>query len=152
MNTSGCSGECSCEIHGVEVNFLAGGIPMISLDIASVFHEHVLSMLQAAVGSGQKAESLYEYCEDEHIAAHYHRQGIRDCDIMLAQMKKKSLKDMKAVGLSGKRSVVFGLVLRLALEKDDDLHDLRGFLDTYSLKGKFSELLKCCRRVLTKAP
>lgn len=134
---------------GVELNFVCGGVPVLTLDKSSVFHENASWMLQSALSSSGKADSLYQYCEDEDIQWECRRLGLRDEDLSLVRLRQQGLSHVKAVGTTGKRSVMLAVVVALALEDGDALDGLWKELKDYKLDGHFVDLLRSGRQTLS---
>jgi len=135
---SGGDGESK---HGVEVVFVCDTVPVLTLDTASLFHEHVAAMLQAALSSGAKADSLYGYFSDRDIDGACRRIGLRPDDIMVARVKKEDFSHVKAVGTTGKRSVVLAIVVGLALDQGI-VAELMEMLRSYNIDRRFEELME----------
>jgi len=136
-------------LHGVEIQFVCGRIPVLTLDTASLFHEHVSEMLQSALSSGDKADSLYAYCEDRDIRLDCRRTGFRDDDLMAARLKQEGFQWVRAVGTTGKRSLMLALVVALAIEKEDLLDELWALLRSYHIHTHFAEVLHCSKEALS---
>lgn len=106
-------------VRGVELNIICGGIPVITLDKACVFHENVSWMLQSALNASGKADSLYEYCDDEKVIAEGKKLGLSEDELSIVRLKAKELRHVKAVGTTGKRSVMLAVVVELRSYKLD---------------------------------
>jgi len=124
--------------HGVAIEIVCGCVPVLELDTASVFHENVSMMLQSALSSGGKVESLFEYCEDRDILDECRRIGHRKVDVLVAKLKRGKV---RAVGTTGKRSIVLALVVGLLLGKGD-FHEFWEMLKIYELSSKFMDVLR----------
>jgi len=122
---------------------------VLTLDKTSVFHENVSWMLQSALSSSGKADSLYEYCDDDDIVAECRRLGLREEDLSLVRLKQSNLKHVKAVGTTGKRSVMLAVVVALALEDGDALGELWKELRDYKLDKPFVDLLHSGRETVS---
>lgn len=130
-------------IKGVELNIICGGVPVITLEKSCVFHENVSWMLQQAMNADGKADSLFEYIEDERIVAEGRRLGLTEDEMSIVRLKSKSLRHVKAVGTTGKRSVMLAVVVALALEDPDNTMDgLWKELRAYKLGKAFVKLLE----------
>mmetsp|Transcript_111815 Transcript_111815/g.311149 ORF Transcript_111815/g.311149 Transcript_111815/m.311149 type:complete len:689 (-) Transcript_111815:340-2406(-) len=144
------TGNGDSGVHGVDLHFVCGCVPVLTLDTASVFHEHVSMMLQSALSSTGKADALYDYNEDEDILVECRRYGYRDDDLMLAHLKRHDLRKVRAVGTTGKRSVMLALVVGLSLKKGDTLHELWELLRSYGLYAAFAEVLNLGKEAMAK--
>lgn len=133
--------ESDFAVNGVEIRFVCGGIPVLTLDKSSVFNDNVSWMLQTALSSTAKADSLYVVCDDKGISAECRQLGLRDDDLTIASLKN-GLRHVKAVGTTGKRSVMMAVVVALALEKGDELGELWKELRAYKLDAPFVEVLQ----------
>jgi len=138
---SGGDGGGTSTKHGVEVVFVCDTIPVLTLDTASLFNEHVAAMLQAALSSGAKADSLYGYFADRDVDAACRRIGLRPDDVMVARVKQEDFSHVKAVGTTGKRSVVLALVVGLALDQGI-VAELMEMLRSYNIDRRFEELME----------
>eukprot|EP00747_Dinoflagellata_sp_TGD_P197320 gnl/TRDRNA2_/TRDRNA2_68549_c0_seq1.p1 gnl/TRDRNA2_/TRDRNA2_68549_c0~~gnl/TRDRNA2_/TRDRNA2_68549_c0_seq1.p1 ORF type:complete len:517 (+),score=82.82 gnl/TRDRNA2_/TRDRNA2_68549_c0_seq1:86-1636(+) len=125
---------------------------VFSMDVASAFHENASVMLQAVTNNFKKADSLYEYIDDRQIYAACKRDlGLSEYHLSLAQLTCPPFKGVKAVGTSGKRSVMVALVLAVALEVDENqLEDLWEVLRTYKLNRSFDDLVRLARDKMPK--
>eukprot|EP00443_Scrippsiella_acuminata_P045298 CAMPEP_0115263200 /NCGR_PEP_ID=MMETSP0270-20121206/49786_1 /TAXON_ID=71861 /ORGANISM="Scrippsiella trochoidea, Strain CCMP3099" /LENGTH=320 /DNA_ID=CAMNT_0002679171 /DNA_START=23 /DNA_END=981 /DNA_ORIENTATION=+ len=129
-------------LHGVELRMLTGCCPVLYMDSASPFHEYAAQMLQAALNSGGKADSLYEYTSDPRMYDECKRKfGFKADDVMLARVRQANLHHVQGFGC-GKRSTMLAVVLALALEKKGILPELWSMLETYKLDEPFREILR----------
>ena len=144
-----CSGNGSVTpTHGVKMEFVCGRVPVVTLDTDSVFHGSVSLMLQAAVSSGGKVDSLFEYCEDADILAGCRSAGHRADDIMVARVIRQE--HVRAVGASGKRSIMLALVVALALDNKKRIGDLWELMESCNLSTRFAEVLRYAAAAMRK--
>lgn len=139
---SGASHTGDAAVGGVKLTFVCRGVPVLTLDKVSVFYENASWMLQSALSSSGKAELLYEYFEDGDILAECCRLGLKGEDLSLVRLRDNDLKHVKAVGTTGKRSVMLAIVVALALEDDRKLGGLWNDLREYELDKAFVGLLE----------
>lgn len=105
-------------IAGVEVEIIHGeqAVPVVSLQPASFFAQHVRWILQLAAGSNSKAESLFEYHEDERIQWECALRGWREDQVIVGKCTEKNLSGVIAVGHC-KRSVMMALAIAIIIHK-----------------------------------
>eukprot|EP00411_Alexandrium_monilatum_P079775 CAMPEP_0175626714 /NCGR_PEP_ID=MMETSP0096-20121207/71130_1 /TAXON_ID=311494 /ORGANISM="Alexandrium monilatum, Strain CCMP3105" /LENGTH=272 /DNA_ID=CAMNT_0016932097 /DNA_START=69 /DNA_END=883 /DNA_ORIENTATION=+ len=127
-------------MHGVDVLFVCGCVPVLSLEKASIFHEHASMLLQTALNNFDKADSLFEDCEDDDVLRGCRSWGLRADDVHLARLKRSDLKGVRAAGTT-KRSVMLALVLGLSLHEEFHSRELWDVLWSYDLYGPFLELV-----------
>merc|ERR1719221_863226 len=106
-------------------------------------------MLQTALATSGRADSLYEYCEDDDIFSECQRLGFTDDEMSVVRLKQRDLRHVKAVGTTGKRSVMLSVVVALALEDGGALGELWRELRDYNLDTAFVELLRCGRQTVS---
>jgi len=138
-------------IEGVDIQFVCGGIPVLNLDKISVFNEYASMLLQTALNSFEKADSLFEDCVDPDVMRGCGALGLQSDDVHLARLKRLDLKAVRAAGTT-KRSVMFALVLALTLQKDFQSRALWEALRSYGLFGPFAELLDAGREAMQPRP
>lgn len=129
----GPSAQQSAPVEGVELAFVCKDVPVLTLDKSSVFSENASWMLQSALASTGKADSLYEYCDDRDILRECRRLGLRDDELAIVCVRQRELRHVKAVGTSGKRSVMLAVVVALALQHGFDLKAMCRELRAYRL-------------------
>lgn len=143
MSTPSMSSSTWPSVKGVELNIICGGIPVITLDKACDFHENVSWMLQSALNATGKADSLYEYVDDDRVIKEARKLGLTEDELGIVRLKAKELRHVKAVGTTGKRSVMLAVVVALALEDPDNAMDaLWKELRAYKLGKAFVKLLE----------
>eukprot|EP00928_Gymnodinium_smaydae_P090025 TRINITY_DN7388_c0_g1_i1.p1 TRINITY_DN7388_c0_g1~~TRINITY_DN7388_c0_g1_i1.p1 ORF type:complete len:768 (+),score=113.50 TRINITY_DN7388_c0_g1_i1:236-2539(+) len=130
-------------LHGVEMDMICDCVPMIGLDPQSVFNEHVSAMLQSSVDSYTKVDSLFEYCEDSDIIRACARLGHKSSE--LAVVKLKSHPGVRAVGTSGKRSLLLALTIALTLQSPEATARLFGMLREYNIVAQWAEVFGRCK-------
>lgn len=129
----GCArGRCvTIKADGVEIMLLPGSLPVVDLDKTSIFHENASWLLQTATGSTGKADGCYDYCTDNEILRQCQTLGFTSQDVFIARLKPARLKHIKAVGVSGKRSVMLACVVALLLQEEIDLDALHNSAGEY---------------------
>jgi len=141
--SGGSSSSNTPSVKGVELHIICGGIPVVTLDKACVFHEHVSWMLQSALAEADKADSLYEYIEDKKLVAEARKLGLSADELGIVRLKSDEFRHVKAVGTTGKRSIMLAVVVALALEDPDNcMEDLWKELRQYKLGKAFVRLLE----------
>mmetsp|Transcript_78603 Transcript_78603/g.230643 ORF Transcript_78603/g.230643 Transcript_78603/m.230643 type:complete len:216 (+) Transcript_78603:40-687(+) len=126
--------------HGVEIDVVCGNVPVVSMEKGSVFDENASWMIQSALSSSEKAGALYEYCEDEDIQDACRRLGMSKDEVMAVRLKR--MKSVRAVGVSGKRSVMLACVIAMSLHDPDGLEELWEALRSYKLHRHYWEVLE----------
>lgn len=127
----------------MNVVFVAPKIPVVTLEPSCVLHENVSWMLQTALNMSAKADSVYEYIEDVDILRECETTlGLTKQDIGLVRFKREDLQGVKAIGTTGKRSVMLALVIALVLHRDDPHEALWKELREYSLDKAFLSLIQ----------
>ena len=120
-------------------------MPIISLDPLSVFDENASWLLQLALDSEKKADSLYEQHEDKHIVGTYCKIGVSKEEIFMVRLRERdsNKKDVIAVGTTGKRSAMVSLVVALALHDMLDLFKMEAaWAYRPSLQKAFLDLIE----------
>eukprot|EP00747_Dinoflagellata_sp_TGD_P081278 gnl/TRDRNA2_/TRDRNA2_161231_c0_seq3.p1 gnl/TRDRNA2_/TRDRNA2_161231_c0~~gnl/TRDRNA2_/TRDRNA2_161231_c0_seq3.p1 ORF type:complete len:248 (+),score=33.94 gnl/TRDRNA2_/TRDRNA2_161231_c0_seq3:95-745(+) len=139
-------------MEGIELDIVESSsgclVPVVCLDKSSTFHENASWMLQSASASGGKADSLYEYDNDRQIIDTCKRNvaGLSEQDISLVHFRENALQDIKAVGTSGKRSVMLSCVVALVLNNRCD-NGLYKDLKSYGIERDFSALMSEAERL-----
>merc|ERR1719210_1045040 len=112
VSKGGCTrSESPPAPDGVELEIVCERIPVLGLEKASIFQEYASWLLQTAMSSSGKADALYEYCDDREIITECNRLGLGEQDVGLVRLKQENLRNVKAVGTSGKRSTMLALVV-----------------------------------------
>ena len=110
----------SLEVGGVELAIVCEGVPVVTLEKGTPFEQNASWLLQIAMGSHSKADSLFENC---HTGAKMEKNIVSECLCRGIVQNEKGLwiaaakgrPECVAVGTSGKRSLMIGLVVSLAL-------------------------------------
>lgn len=130
-------------LRGVEVEMVCGTVPVVYLEPACVFHECASWMLQTALGASGKADGLYEHIEDRTLSAELWRcLHVRGEDAFLVRLARPDLRKVRAVGATGKRSVLLAVVIALVLHDDSGMEALWKELQGCHLDEAFLHLLK----------
>lgn len=141
MQRGSPSADQSPSLKGVKLFTVCGKVPVLELESSSIFHENVSWMLQSALGSSSKADSLYEYCDDADIMAACRLQGLRKDDVGIVRVRLAEFNHIKAVGTTGKRSIMLAVTVALALHDEEGMDDLWTDLREYKLNRPFWDLL-----------
>lgn len=134
---------------GTDINVVCGMIPVLDMDKTSVFHENVSWLLQTAMESSGKADSLYEFCDDKQVISACRRDcHLSDQDIGLVTVKRSDLSHIKAVGTSGKRSIMMAVVVALVLHDEVQCDDFQMEVWEYdkSLWKPLDQLIRAARQ------
>mmetsp|Transcript_50467 Transcript_50467/g.80095 ORF Transcript_50467/g.80095 Transcript_50467/m.80095 type:complete len:353 (+) Transcript_50467:77-1135(+) len=132
-------------IEGVTVEFVCEKIPVVTLDKSSPFDEYASWMLQGALGITGKAASTYDHFYDDEITEECFKLGYRDQDICMVRCREGEFRNLAAVGVSGKRSVMLAVVIAACLEDpENDMDELWTGLISYRLNRKFDAILRNC--------
>lgn len=110
---------------GIELSIIDGSVPVLGLDKASMLDEYASWLLQIAARSEGKASSLYDYIHDDRILARCRSLGLSTHEVGIAQMKRKGMEHIKAVGTCGKRSIMISLVIALVINNEADIESIR---------------------------
>ncbi|CAK0899590.1 unnamed protein product [Prorocentrum cordatum] len=147
--------EPSCdseEESNIEFDLVCDRVPVVGLYESNEFYEHVSSMLQAAVGSTGKADSLYEACGDRRVLSACSDLGLSDHEVQVARLTDPGLRHIKAAGTSGRHSVKLALVVAVVLDGARELGELwRGTatdMRYYHLEEAFGLLTRSARESL----
>lgn len=134
--------------HGVDFTIVADDVAVIEVDKSSVFNENASWLLQTAMKVSGKAMSQFEYVNDAYISSALRRVSIDPTQCMIAKVTKKGLEHIKAVGASGKRSVMIAVVAALAVHGALDLVSFGKELKDYSmiLRDAVKALLRTARQ------
>lgn len=103
-------------VGGVSIQFIrvdGQEIPIVEMDKDSVWSQNVSWMIQTATAVEGKAESQYEYIDDRGINGELRALGIDPEECLAAELVRQDLRHLKAVGMSGKRSVMMACVVAL---------------------------------------
>jgi len=130
------------DLKGVSLDVVANGIPVVTMDATSPLHENASWMLQTALDSVNKADSLYEYCQDAAVEAECRRLGLSSEEIALVRVKQEGLQDVKAVGTTGKRSVMLAVTIALLMHTETPMKPLWQELKAYKLDQMFLALVQ----------
>ena len=68
-----------------------------------------------ALSSEGRADSLYEYCEDDEIADACVQLGFKRADLLIVRLTQEGLCHIKAVGANGKCSAILAAVVACLL-------------------------------------
>eukprot|EP00446_Apocalathium_sp_SHHI-4_P033792 CAMPEP_0177313064 /NCGR_PEP_ID=MMETSP0368-20130122/11213_1 /TAXON_ID=447022 ORGANISM="Scrippsiella hangoei-like, Strain SHHI-4" /NCGR_SAMPLE_ID=MMETSP0368 /ASSEMBLY_ACC=CAM_ASM_000363 /LENGTH=434 /DNA_ID=CAMNT_0018772145 /DNA_START=24 /DNA_END=1328 /DNA_ORIENTATION=+ len=112
------------------------------MDATSPLHENASWMLQTALDSVNKADSLYEYCQDAAVELECRRLGLSSEEIALVRVKQEGLQDVKAVGTTGKRSVMLAVTIALLMHTETPMKPLWQELKAYKLDQMFLALVQ----------
>lgn len=130
------------ELHKVSVDIVCGNVPVVSMEKDSIFDENASSMLQAACNSTSKADGLYVDCNEQQIMASCRRLGLDDDCIVSVRLRDHAWNSVKAVGVSGKRSVMMACTVAMSIHDPDGLEELWEYLRSYKLHREYYELLE----------
>lgn len=135
---------------GVDLIFVRGDIPIVGLDKASGFHEFASWLLQTALGWSGKADAIFTYDDDEDIIQACKDTGLTANEIAIAKVKQQPWTGLRAVGTSGKRSIMFALVIAAVVRGEVNMAKVRrelvGFCDR--LDEPLCELFRRVSQVL----
>ena len=106
----------SLEVGGVELAIVCEGVPVVTLKKGTLFEQNASWLLQIAMDSGSKANSLWNPTDmEKNIKSECLCRGIVQDENRLCIGAAKGRPECVAVGTSGKRSMMIGLVVSLAL-------------------------------------
>ena len=106
----------SLEVGGVELAIVCEGVPVVTLKKGTPFGQNASWLLQIAMDSGSKANSLWNPTDmEKNIKSECLCRGIVQDEKGLWIAAAKGRPECVAVGTSGKRSMMIGLVVSLAL-------------------------------------
>ena len=128
-------------VHGVRVQRLRDSTYVVELEKSSIFSKHTSWMLQSVVSEERRVDAFLQYVEDEEVLCGCDVAGISRDSVMVGRLRGTAV---KAVGATGKRSLVLALVLSSVLSSV--LRDRRGhrelskLLHSYGIYSEFAEL------------
>lgn len=113
--TSGPPGGMQGHVSGVSVFIVCGCVPVLELtkEKAIFFHENASGMLQAALDDYSSADNLFEHITHPDIQSACCQAGCPTLWQMAGGIRRANF-IVRGVGLSGKRSLLFSLVVSLA--------------------------------------
>lgn len=138
------------ECHGVELDVVLGSVPVVSLDPESVFSENVSWLLQTALDLCGKADSCFVYDEDPRIMAACSRDlGLSPHEMGVVRMKEEEVRHIKAVGVSGKRSMMLAVFVAHCLHDPEALDRIFDDVQSYNrqLAAAVDEVMRGARRL-----
>ena len=130
---------------GVDLCVICEHVPVVSLDEQSVFHDYASWMIQVALENDRKADALYEPCFDQEIIKDCRRWGFNLKGIRIARLRHKDLNHVKAVGTTGKRSLMLALVVALVWSQEEKLRNLWKELRGHRLEDAFRDVLESAK-------
>lgn len=137
-------------VHGVEVDIVCKNVPVVTMDKSSEFEENASWMLQTACDSGSKADALYEYTDDPDIMAACRSLGLGKDEVNIVRLK--NMKNVRAVGASGKRSTMLACVVAMSLNDPDGLDDLWEGLRMYKIHRQYWDILEMIKAATGGGP
>ena len=99
----------------IDLHLVCDRVPVLSINKPSVLPGFVSWLLQMALSSEERADSLYEYCEDDEIADACVQLGFKRADLLIVRLTQEGLCHIKAVGANGKRSAILAAVVACLL-------------------------------------
>lgn len=130
---------------GVQLAIVCGNIPVVDLARGCDFDLNASWLLQLAMGSLQKADSLFQdapWSESKRsINRECKRRGLADLEEHLWVATAVGRKGAVAVGVSGKRSVMLALVVAMALDSSNDYRACLQELRPLQLDASFVRLI-----------
>lgn len=133
-------------VHGVEVDVVCGNVPVVALDKSSDFEENAAWMIQSACESSGRADSLYEWSEDEDILSECRRLGMNKDDLGIVRLRESAR--LRAVGVSGKRSIMVACVIAMSIADPDGLEPLWEGLRNFKLHRKYWDVMEMVNKLL----
>merc|ERR1711920_875738 len=115
-------------------------VPVVTLDKGSPFEENCSWMLQSACERDSKADKCYQWLDDDEIFAACRRLGLGKDDIMPVTVVGHP--NVRAVGTSGKRSVMMACCIALSMSDPEGLDGLWKMLKDYKLHKEYWDILE----------
>lgn len=139
------------KMNGIELAIVCGNVPVITLEKGTSFDLNASWLLQNAMGSHAKADSLYESCptspHERRIVSECIRRGLATSEIELWIVMARGREECVAVGTCGKRSMMLSLVVALALHSGDGYKLCLEELESLSLREPFEKLVSTAKRL-----
>ena len=113
--------------EGVKLRLVCKDVPVLTLaNKHCVFSKLAAWMSQTALSNTEKADALFEYCDDRDIMKECSRLGLKECEVAfsIARVRHRGLRHVGAVGATDKRSVMLALVVALARQDPFDLRTI----------------------------
>jgi len=131
---------------GVDLEIVCGDIPVVTLEKGCPFDLNASWLLQNALGSHSKADSLFKDSpwtpQKRGIIRECVKRGLAEEEAHLWVAMAVGRKDCLAVGTCGKRSVMLSLVVALALGSGDGWKSFLPELEPLKLDFAFERLIR----------
>lgn len=118
-------------------------VPVVSIHPSSLVSQHCSWILQRAVGSDNKAESLFKHHSDRDIQKECSKQGWSGEEIFIGKCTEEGLTDVVGVGRNGKRSVMLALAIAVIFYVGPgEFEDLFAEMTQHDLMDKFDAMMQ----------
>lgn len=93
-------------------------VPVVYMNASSGFSSHVSWILQRALGSECKVDSLFEQHADRQVLRECARHGWGESEVFIGRCTARGFTDILGVGLNGKRSVMLAMAIAVVFHVD----------------------------------
>jgi len=149
------SDDGSIEIRLVGLDRRRGVVPVVRFASegrrAKTAQQHVAWMLQTVVGSGSRADTLYEFVQHQGLVEGASEVGVARQDVLIAQLKSVNFPPYKGIGESGDRSAAFSLIMRIVMAEQELPRNFYKDIEPYGLATLIEDLVRQLKAIIMRA-